>query len=71
MLATYAPYVVRRDFIAWGAVVLAALHLTHIGFAAFAAGGFVTAVIVTVDHLKLRSLRRSIERRGQLIEAPR
>jgi phosphatidylglycerophosphate synthase len=69
-LATYAPYLVRRDFISWGAVLLVALHLTHLAFALFAIGGVITAVIVTVDHLKLRSLRRSIERRGQLLDAP-
>jgi phosphatidylglycerophosphate synthase len=69
-IATYAPYIVRRDFISWGSVVLVALHLTHVAFCLLAFGGLVSAVIVTVDHLKLRSLRRSIERRGQLLEAP-
>ena len=69
-LATYAPYVVRRDFIAWASVAFAALHWTHITFAALVAGGLVTFVIVTVDHVKLRSLRRDIVRRGLVLESP-
>lgn len=69
-LATYAPYVVRRDFISWGAVVLAALHWTQVAFAGLALGGVVTAVIVTIDHVKLRSLRRSLVRRGLVLEGP-
>ncbi|MBV8759717.1 MAG: CDP-alcohol phosphatidyltransferase family protein [Deltaproteobacteria bacterium] len=69
-LATYAPYVVRRDFISWAAVLCAALHWTHIAFAALVAGGLVTFVIVSVDHARLRSLRRSIAKRGLVLEAP-
>lgn len=69
-LATYAPYLVRRDFISWIAVLLVALHWTHITFAAFVAGGLVSFVILTIDHIKLRSLRRSVVRRGMLLEAP-
>ena len=69
-LATYAPYVVRRDFIAWGTVVLAALHWTQVAFIGLALGGVVTAVIVTIDHVRLRSLRRSLARRGLILEAP-
>jgi len=69
-LATYAPYVVRRDFISWGAVVLAALHWTHVAFAMLVAGGVVTFVIVTIDHVRLRALRRAAERRGLIVESP-
>ncbi|HEY1558076.1 MAG TPA: CDP-alcohol phosphatidyltransferase family protein [Kofleriaceae bacterium] len=69
-LATYAPYVVRRDFISWGALVLAAVHWTHVAFALLVAGGAVTCVIVTVDHVRLRSLRRSLERKGFVVESP-
>jgi hypothetical protein len=69
-LATYAPYAVRRDFISWGTVVLAALHMGRFTFIGLAAGGCVTGVIVTIDHVKLRSLRRSIVRRGLVLEAP-
>jgi len=69
-LATYLPYIVRRDFISWAAVALAALHWTHVAFAALVAGGVVTFVIVTIDHIKLRSLRRDIVRRGLVLEAP-
>ena len=68
--ATYLPYIVRRDFISWAAVAFAALHATHAGFAALVLGGLVSFVILTIDHVKLRSLRRSIERRGMLLEAP-
>jgi hypothetical protein len=69
-LATYAPYVVRRDFICWLAVILAATRLTHVAFGLLVVGRAISFVILTIDHLKLRSLRRSIERRGQLLEAP-
>ncbi len=70
ILATYAPYIVRRDFISWAALVLAVLHLTNIMFGIFAAGGLITAVIVAIDHVRLRRLRRSIVARGQVLEAP-
>jgi hypothetical protein len=69
-LATYAPYIVRRDFISWAAVVFAALHWTHVAFGALVLGGLVTFVIVTIDHVKLRTLRRDIVRRGLVLEAP-
>ncbi|HET9991881.1 MAG TPA: CDP-alcohol phosphatidyltransferase family protein [Kofleriaceae bacterium] len=69
-LATYAPYIIRRDFIAWGTLVLAALHWTQVAFVGLALGGVVTAVIVTIDHVRLRSLRRSLARRGLILEAP-
>jgi phosphatidylglycerophosphate synthase len=69
-LGTYAPYIVRRDFISWGAVVLAIVRWTHVAFGLLVAGGVVTFVIVTVDHLKLRSLRRAIVRKGQILDAP-
>jgi phosphatidylglycerophosphate synthase len=69
-LATYAPYIVRRDFISWMAVLLAALRLTDVSFALLVAGGLVTFVIVSIDHLRLRSLRRSIERKGLVLETP-
>ncbi|MGE0870037.1 MAG: CDP-alcohol phosphatidyltransferase family protein [Kofleriaceae bacterium] len=69
-LATYLPYVVRRDFIAWGTVVLAVLHLTHVSFALQAIGGVVSAVIITTDHIKLRRLRASIVRAGHILESP-
>lgn len=69
-LATYLPYVVRRDFISWVTVVLAALSLAHWSFILLVAGGVITATITTIDHLKLRALRRSIARRGLVVEAP-
>ena len=69
-LVTYLPYLVRRDFISWAAVAFAALHVTHVGFATLVIGGVVSFVVLTIDHVRLRSLRRSIERRGMLLEAP-
>src|SRR5262245_42231553 len=69
-IATYLPYVVRRDFICWAAVAFAALHVTHAGFGTLVLGGLISFVILSIDHLKLRSLRRSIERRGMFVEAP-
>ena len=70
VVATYAPYLVRRDFISWAAIGFAVLHWTHVLFALFTLGGLVTFVIVTIDHVKLRRLRRSITRAGQILEQP-
>jgi hypothetical protein len=67
-IATYAPYLVRRDFISWAVLVLAILHWTQISFALLAFGGFVTAIVVMIDHVKLRRLQRSIRRGGQTLE---
>lgn len=69
-VATYAPYIVRRDFISWGATVLAALALTHVSFGIQVLGGVVTAVICLVDHVRLRALRRRVRASGQILEAP-
>jgi hypothetical protein len=69
-LATYLPYLVRRDFISWAAVAFAALHVTQVGFGVLVLGGVISFVILTIDHIKLCSPRRSIERRGMLLEAP-
>ena len=67
-IATYAPYLIRRDFIAWAALAIAVVHATHVLFGLFLLGGLVTAVIVTIDHVKLLRLRRSIVRGGQVLE---
>jgi hypothetical protein len=69
-IARVAPYLIRRDFISWCALVLAILHWTHIAFVLLWLGGLVTSVIVTIDHLRLRRLLRSIVRAGQLLEQP-
>jgi phosphatidylglycerophosphate synthase len=69
-IATYAPFIVRRDFIAILAVILAVTHLTHIAFLLLAVGGVIAAVIVTKDHIQLRLLRRSIRREGRFLESP-
>jgi hypothetical protein len=69
-LATYMPYIVRRDFISWSMVAFAALHVTQVAFGTLILGGVISFFVLTIDHVKLRSLRRSIERRGMLLEAP-
>jgi phosphatidylglycerophosphate synthase len=63
-VATYLPFVVRKDFISWGALILAVAHLTQVAFAMLVLGGPVTAIIVGVDHVKLRVQLRAIARRG-------
>jgi phosphatidylglycerophosphate synthase len=62
--ATYAPYLIRRDFIAWAALGVAIAHATHVLFALFLLGALVTGVILTIDHTRLRRLQRSLVRRG-------
>jgi hypothetical protein len=63
-VATYVPYVIRRDFISWAAVLLVALHLTHVTYALLVIGGVGTSVVVAIDHVRLRAQQRSIARRG-------
>jgi len=70
VIATYAPYIVRRDFISRCTMVLALLHLTQVSFAVLSLGGVVTVVIVAIDHIKLRRLRRRIAHDGLILEAP-
>jgi hypothetical protein len=67
-IATYAPYAVRRDFISWAALAFVALHGAAVLFAGLTLGGIVTFAIVAIDHVQLRRLRRSILRRGQILE---
>lgn len=68
-ITTYAPYLVRRDFISWAALVVALLHAAHVLFIGFTFGGIGTAAVVTIDHVKLVRLRRSIVRGGQILES--
>jgi phosphatidylglycerophosphate synthase len=70
LVVTFLPNIVRRDFISWAAVAFAALHATHAGFGTLVLGGLISFVILAIDHIKLRSLRKSVERRGMLLEAP-
>jgi CDP-alcohol phosphatidyltransferase-like enzyme len=67
-IATYAPHAVRRDFISWAALGFVALRGAALLFAGLTLGGIVTCVIVAIDHVQLRRLRRSIVRRGQILE---
>jgi len=69
-VATYLPYIVRRDFICWLSLIYAALRVTQISFAMLFLGGVVSAVILSIDHLRLRRLRRSIVAAGQVLESP-
>jgi hypothetical protein len=69
-IAHYLPYVIRRDFISWCSLVLAVAHRTPLSFGLLWLGGLVTAVIVTIDHVRLRRLLRSIARGGQVLEQP-
>jgi phosphatidylglycerophosphate synthase len=69
-VATYAPYIVRRDFISWCTMVFAVLHMTQVSFGVLSVGGVVTVVIVAIDHIKLRRLRRRIAHDGLSLEAP-
>jgi phosphatidylglycerophosphate synthase len=62
-LATYAPYVVRKDFISWGALVLAAVHLTQITFGLLVVGGVLSATVVTIDHVRARLQLSELRRR--------
>jgi hypothetical protein len=68
-IATYAPYVVRRDFLSWAALGFVVLHGEALLFAGLTLGGVVTFGIVAIDHIQLRRLRRSIVRGGQILEA--
>lgn len=69
-IATYLPYVVRRDFIVWGSLAMAVACVTQVSFALQVAGGVVSASILSIDHVRLRRLRRSIRRAGQILEPP-
>lgn len=67
-IATYAPHAVRRDFISWAALAFVVLHGAALLFAGLTLGGIVTFVIVAIDHIQLRRLRRAIVRGGQILE---
>ena len=62
-LATYAPYMVRKDFISWAALGLAVAHLTQVSFALLVIGGVLTATVVTIDHVRARLLLSELRRR--------
>lgn len=58
------PYVIRRDFLVWAIVLLAALELTHLAFGTIVLGSVITAFIVCLDHLRIRRQRRDLIRSG-------
>lgn len=69
-LATYAPYMVRKDFISWAALGFAIAHLTQIAFALLIIGGVMTATVVTIDHVRARLLLWEIRRRELVLVRP-
>ncbi len=64
-LATYAPYITRRDFLSWMSVGLALVGATHLLFWILSIGGWIMAVVLTWDHVWLRRLLRSVVRTGK------
>jgi len=70
-IAAFVPNLVRRDFIVWIAALYAVLQVPHISFATHLFGGVVSSIVVTIDHLHLRKLRRTAARDGQLEPARR
>jgi CDP-alcohol phosphatidyltransferase-like enzyme len=68
-IATYAPYVVRRDFVSWLTMVLSLLHQTELCFALLVGGGIASAIVVGRDHLRLRRQRRAIVASGRTLVA--
>jgi hypothetical protein len=66
----FLPNIVRRDFIVWLAALYAVLRIPHVSFVTHVVGGVVSSVVVTIDHLHLRAIRRQARRQGTL-EPPR
>ncbi|MBK9036281.1 MAG: CDP-alcohol phosphatidyltransferase family protein [Myxococcales bacterium] len=62
-LATYAPYVVRKDFITWGVLVLAIAHLTQVSFGLLVVGGVLSSTVVVIDHARARAQLSELRRR--------
>lgn len=69
LIATYVPYLARRDFISWITLGFAVLHVTHVSFGLLVAGGVVTSLVVAIDHLRLLRQRREIVRSGRILVA--
>ena len=69
-IVEFAPNMVRRDFIVWATLVFALLHLTYVSFLVHVAGGVISALICTKDHVHLRGLRRSVARSGKRLLPP-
>jgi hypothetical protein len=67
-LATYLPYMIRRDFICWAALGLAFLALNHVAFITMAVGGVVTIAVVGRDHVRLRLQLGKIADSGKILE---
>lgn len=63
------PHVLRRDFIVWAVVAMAALELTHVAFGAIAVGSVVTCLVLCLDHARIRRQRREVQRAGQILVA--
>jgi phosphatidylglycerophosphate synthase len=61
----FLPNMVRRDFISWAAVLLAALVFNHFAFGLQVVGAAVSGVVVALDHVRVRRQLRAIARAGQ------
>jgi phosphatidylglycerophosphate synthase len=66
----FLPNMVRRDFIVWFAALCAVLRVPHVLFGVHVAGGIISFVVVTIDHLHLRAIRGAARSQGTL-EPPR
>ena len=66
-IATYAPYGIRRDFISWATLAMAIARITHVAFIGLVVGGAVSAVVLSIDHVRLLRQRRAIQRSGQVL----
>lgn len=67
LLATYAPYLVRKDLVCWATVGFAFFGLTHVAFLLLTLGGLTTALIVANDHVRLRHQLSTIRRRALVL----
>jgi hypothetical protein len=59
-IAEFLPNIVRRDFIVWLAALYAVARVPHLSFATHVAGGVVSSVVIAIDHLHLRKMRRAL-----------
>jgi hypothetical protein len=69
-IAKFMPNIVRRDFIVWMAALFAVLYIPHVSFGIHVLAGVVSSIVVTIDHVHLRAVRRSAARTGKILESP-
>jgi len=56
------PHFIRRDFINWAALLLAAMHWTYISYGAMVVGGVTAIAKLGRDHVRLRKQLRDLRR---------